>query len=98
MVLTSNNNIDYQLGMSQILFLMSYIQAERKRILDSLMPDDMRMLMLFEDEVKNDIVCRLTNIVMENTLSQLSRCGHFERVYPSANSDRYRKFFEMEVR
>ena len=28
---------------------------------------------------------------------QLSRCGHFERVYPSANFDRYRKFFEIEV-
>ena len=28
---------------------------------------------------------------------QLSRCGHFERVYPLANFDRYRKFFEIEV-
>ena len=55
--------------------------------------------MLFEDQVKSFADMAVLNLDDDMTLCviQLSRCGHFERVYPSANSDSYKKYFEIEV-
>ncbi|KAJ8024983.1 Tubulin polyglutamylase TTLL4 [Holothuria leucospilota] len=46
----------------------------RSSVLDTLTPDDLRCLILTEDEV--------------------SRCGHFDRIFPSPNTHKYHRFFE----
>ena len=87
-------------------------QSERRKILDSLTPDDTKMLMETEDEVyyvltKNKVSytqtndfcsCAVLNILMSLFSSQFSHCGSFERVYPSPTAGKYRRFFETEVR